>query len=415
MDKRRVVITGLGAVTPLGIGAEETWRAVCEGKSAAAKITKFDPANVGTQIAAEVRDFYPERFLDQKKLRRMDLFTQYAMVAAGMAVSDAGLAVSDGNAYRTGVVLGSAVGGISTLCRNISAAMDGNQDGVSHLLVPMYIPSAAASEISIALGARGPSRCLSTACATGSHCIGDAFRIIQHGEADVMLAGAAEASIVPVLIDSLCRLKASSTRNIEPERASRPFDLGRDGFVTGEGAGVLVLEELESARMRDAPIYAELAGFGSNIDAYHATRPDHESQGRCMTSALQDAGLSPRDVDYINAHGTSTRHNDRSETMAIELALGEWSKKVLVSSTKSMIGHLWSAAGAVEAIFSVLAIRDGVVPPTINYENPDPQCALDWVPNMARRADVRVAMSNSFGFGGMNGVLVFRRLGAVAA
>lgn len=415
MDKRRVVVTGLGAVTPLGIGAEESWRAVCEGKSAAAKITKFDPVNVGTQIAAEVHDFYPERFLDQKKLRRTDLFTQYAMVAAGMAVSDAGLTVTDETAYRTGVVLGSAVGGISTLCSNISAAMDGNGDGVSHLLVPMYIPSAAASEISIALGARGPSRCLSTACATGSHCIGDAFRIIQHGEADVMLAGAAEASIVPVLIDSLCRLKASSTRNLEPERASRPFDLGRDGFVTGEGAGVLVLEDLESARKRGARVYAELVGFGSNMDAYHATRPDHESQARCMMSALEDAALSPRDVDYINAHGTSTQRNDWSETRAIELALGEWSKEVLVSSTKSMIGHLWSAAGAVEAVFSVLAIRDGIVPPTINYENPDPQCTLDWVPNVSRRADIKVVMSNSFGFGGMNGVLVFGRLDAGAA
>lgn len=415
MDKRRVVITGLGAVTPLGVGVEETWRAVCAGKSAAAKITRFDPASVGTQIAAEVRDFHPERFLDQKKLRRTDLFTQFAMVAAAMAMSDSGLVVSDDNSHRTGVVLGSAVGGISTLCSNITAAMDGNRDGVSHLLVPMYIPSAAASEISIALGARGPSRCLSTACATGSHCVGDAFRMIQHGEADAMIAGAAEASIVPVLIDSLCRLKASSTRNLEPERASRPFDLGRDGFVTGEGAGVLILEDLETARKRGARIYAELVGFGSNIDAFHATRPDHESQARCMVSALEDAALSAREVDYINAHGTSTRHNDLSETRAMELALGEWSREVLVSSTKSMIGHLWSAAGAVEAIFSILAIRDGIVPPTINYEDPDPECKLDWVPNVARRADLKIVMSNSFGFGGMNGVLVFKRLDAGAA
>jgi 3-oxoacyl-[acyl-carrier-protein] synthase II len=409
MERRRVVITGLGAVTPLGIGAEESWRAVCEGRSAARKITRFDPAAVGTQIAAEIRDFHPERFLERKKIRRMDLFTQYAMAAAAMALLDSGVTVNDENAYRTGVILGSAVGGVSTLCSNIAASLDGNGDGVSHFLVPMYIPSAAASEISIALGARGPSRCLSTACATGSHCIGDAFRMIQHGEADTMVTGAAEASIVPVLIDSLCRLKASSTRNDQPERASRPFDLDRDGFVTGEGAGVLVLEDLETARSRSARIYAEIVGFGSNIDAYHATRPDHESQARCMRIALEDAGLSPEQVDYINAHGTSTRHNDWSEARAIEMALGEWSKKVLVSSTKSMIGHLWSAAGAVEAIFSVLAIRDGIVPPTINYENPDPKCTLDWVPNVARRVDLKLVMSNSFCFGGMNGVLVCKK------
>ena len=409
MDRRRVVITGAGAVTPLGIGAEESWQALCQGKSGVNRITRFDASAFGTQIAAEVKGFQPEDFLDRTRIRRTDLFTQYAMAAAQMAIDDAGLPISKSNAYRVGVILGTCVGGLITFARNIAALLEGGPDSVSPFLAPMFIPNMGASEIAITLGAKGPSRCISTACATGGHAIGDAFRFIQHGEADVMIAGGSEAGIVPILVASLCKLKATSTRNDEPQKASRPFDRNRDGFVTGEGAGVVILEELDTARRRGAKICAELVGFGSDVDAYHATKPDYESQARCMKLALDDAGISPREIDYINAHGTSTQLNDSAETRAIKLALGQHSKKVLVSSNKSMIGHLWGAAGAVEAVFTILTIRDSIVPPTINYEVPDPGCDLDYVPNVARKAEVEFALSNSFGFGGMNSVLVFKR------
>lgn len=409
MDRRRVVITGAGAVTPLGIGAEESWQALCQGKSGVNRITRFDASAFGTQIAAEVKGFQPEDFLDRTRIRRTDLFTQYAMTAAQMAIDDAGLPISKSNAYHVGVILGTCVGGLITFARNIAAFLEGGPDSVSPFLAPMFIPNMGASEIAIAFGAKGPSRCISTACATGGHAIGDAFRFIQHGEADVMIAGGSEAGIVPIFVASLCKLKATSTRNDEPQKASRPFDRNRDGFVTGEGAGVLILEELDTARRRGAKICAELVGFGSNVDAYHVTKADYESEARCMKLALDDAGLSPSNVNYINAHGTSTQLNDSDETRAINLALGQHSKKVLVSSNKSMIGHLWGAAGAVEAVFTILTIRDSIVPPTINYEVPDPGCDLDYVPNVARKAEVEFALSNSFGFGGMNSVLVFKR------
>ncbi|TET41229.1 MAG: beta-ketoacyl-[acyl-carrier-protein] synthase II [Dehalococcoidia bacterium] len=409
MDRRRVVITGAGAVTPLGIGAEESWQALCQGKSGVNRITRFDASSFGTQIAAEVKGFQPEDFLDSRRIRRTDLFTQYAMAAAQMAIDDAGLPISKSNAYHVGVILGTCVGGLITFARNIAAFLEGGLDSVSPFLAPMFIPNMGASEIAIAFGAKGPSRCISTACATGGHAIGDAFRFIQHGEADVMIAGGSEAGIVPIFVASLCKLKATSTRNDEPQKASRPFDRNRDGFVTGEGAGVLILEELDTARRRGAKICAELVGFGSNVDAYHATKPDYESQAWCMKLALDDAGISPREIDYINAHGTSTQLNDSAETRAIKLALGQHSKKVLVSSNKSVIGHLWGAAGAVEAVFTILTMRDSIVPPTINYEVPDPECDLDYVPNVARKAEVEFALSNSFGFGGMNSVLVFKR------
>jgi len=409
MDRRRVVITGAGAVTPLGIGAEESWQALCQGKSGVNRITRFDASSFGTQIAAEVKGFQPEDFLDSRRIRRTDLFTQYAMAAAQMAIDDAGLPISKSNAYHVGVILGTCVGGLITFARNIAAFLEGGLDSVSPFLAPMFIPNMGASEIAITLGAKGPSRCISTACATGGHAIGDAFRFIQHGEADVMIAGGSEAGIVPIFVASLCKLKATSTRNDEPQKASRPFDRNRDGFVTGEGAGVLILEELDTARRRGAKICAELVGFGSNVDAYHATKPDYESQAWCMKLALDDAGISPREIDYINAHGTSTQLNDSAETRAIKLALGQHSKKVLVSSNKSVIGHLWGAAGAVEAVFTILTMRDSIVPPTINYEVPDPECDLDYVPNVARKAEVEFALSNSFGFGGMNSVLVFKR------
>jgi len=410
MERRRVVITGVGAVTPLGTGTEKSWQALRQGKSGVAKITRFDASDFATQIAAEVHDFNPADFLDKKRIRRTDLFAQYAIAAMRMAVGDSGLAIDGGNEHRVGVIIGTCVGGISTLCSNITTLVEGKMEAISRFLASMFIPSAGANEISVALGAKGPSRTVSTACATGGHAIGDACRLIQHGDADAMIAGAAEASIVPIFIWSLSTLGASSTRNDEPERASRPFDKNRDGFVTGEGAGVVVLEELEMAKRRGANIYGELAGFGSNIDAYHATKPDYMSQARCIRSALADAAISPSQVDYVNAHGTATQLNDSSETKAIKLALGKHSNKVLVSSNKSMIGHLWSAAGTVEVIFTLLAMRDSIIPPTINYETPDPECDLDYVPNVARRAEIEYALSNSFGFGGMNSVLVFKKL-----
>ena len=408
MNRRRVAITGVGAVTPLGIGAEESWQALCQGKSGVIRITRFDASAFGTQIDAEVQDFHAEDFLDRKRIRRTDLFSQYAMAAARMAIGDSGIVIGENNADRIGVVLGSCLGGIGTLCRNIASLVEGKLEGISRFLAAMCTPSAGASEISIALGIKGPSRAISTACATGGHSIGDAFRFIQYGEADVMVAGGAEASIVPTFICSLAKLGASSTRNNEPEKASRPFDKNRDGFVTGEGAGIVILEELDMARKRGAKIYAELLGFGSSIDAYHATKPDYKTQARCIRLAIDDAGILPGHIGYINAHGTSTPLNDSAETKAIKLALGEHSKNVLISSNKSMIGHLWSAAGAVEAIFTVLAMRDSIVPPTINYDSPDPECDLDYVPNTARKAEVEFALSDSFGFGGMNSVLVFK-------
>ena len=409
MDRRRVVITGVGAVTPLGIGVEESWQALCRGKSGVRRITCFDASALETQIAAEVKDFQPEDFLNKKTIRRTDLFTQYAIAATQMAINDSRIAINGNNACHTGVILGTCVGGLVTFWKNMTAFLEGGPDNISPFLAPMFIPNMAASEISIAFGVKGPSRCINTACATGSHVIGDAFRFIQNNEADVMIAGGAEAGIVSIFIGSLCKLKALSIRNNEPEKASRPFDKNRDGFVVGEGAGVVILEELESARRRGAKIYAELAGCGSNIDAYNTIKPDYESQARCMKLALKDAGILPNQVDYINAHGTATQLNDSAETRGIKLVLGQHSKKVLISSNKSMIGHLWGAAGAVEAIFTILAIRDSIAPPTINYEVPDPECDLDYVPNIARKAEVEFTLSNSFGFGGMNSVLVFKK------
>jgi len=408
MNRRRVVITGVGAITSLGIGAEESWQALCQGKSGVIRITRFDASAFETQIAAQVQDFHAEDFLDTKRIKRTDLFTQYALAATQMAIGDSRIVIGENNAHRIGAILGSCVGGIGTLCRNIAALAEGKLEDISPFLASMFIPSAAANEVTLALGIKGPSRGVSTACATGSHAIGDAFRFIQHGEADAMIAGGAEAGIVPIFICSLSKLKASSTRNNEPEKASRPFDRNRDGFVTGEGAGIVILEELGMAEKRGAKIYAELVGFGSTTDASHATRPDYKTQARCIRLAIDDAGISPGQVAYVNANGTSTRLNDLAETKAIKLALGEHSKKVLISSNKSMIGHLWSAAGAVEAIFTVLAMRDSIVPPTINYDSPDPECDLDYVPNIARKAEVEFALSNSFGFGGMNSVLVFK-------
>lgn len=407
--KRRVVITGLGAVTPLATGVEESWRKLCQGKSGVTRITKFDPSGFNVQIAAELKDFHPEDFLDKKKIRRTDPFIQYALVAARMAIDDAGLTINGNNASRVGVVLGSCAGGMNMYGKNLCALCNEGPEKVSPFFIPGFIANMAVGEVSMDFGIRGPSKCVVTACATGSNCIGDAFRLIQYDEADAMIAGGSDAYILPIAIAGFDKMRALSRRNSEPEKASRPFDKDRDGFIIGEGAGVVILEEMESAVRRGAKIYAELVGYGSNIDSFHITEPDWENQARCLKLALSDAVISPSDVDYINAHGTSTAINDVSETKAIKAALGEHSKKVPISSNKSMLGHLLGAAGGVEAIFTVLTIRDGIIPPTINYETPDPECDLDYVPNIARKAQVNIALSNSFGFGGVNATLVFRK------
>jgi len=407
--KRRVVITGLGAITPLATGVEESWRKLCQGKSGVARITKFDPSGFNVQIAAELKDFHPEDFLDKKKIRRTDPFIQYALVAARMAIDDAGFNINGNNASRVGVVLGSCAGGMNMFGKNLFALRDEGPEKVSPFFIPGFITNMAAGEVSMDFGARGPSKCVVTACATGSNCIGDALRLIQYDEADAMIAGGSDAYILPIAVAGFDKMRALSRRNNEPEKASRPFDKDRDGFVIGEGAGVVILEEMESAVRRGAKIYAELVGYGSNIDSFHITEPDWENQARCLKLALSDAAISPSDVDYINAHGTSTAANDVSETKAIKAALGEHSKKVPISSNKSMFGHLLGATGAVEAIFTVLTIRDVIIPPTINYDTPDPECDLDYVPNIARKAQVNIALSNSFGFGGVNATLVFRK------
>ncbi len=407
--RRRVVITGLGALTPLAIGAEESWQKLCQGRSGVARITKFDASDSKVQIAAEIKDFHPEDFLDRKKVRRTDPFIQYALAATRMAMDDSGLVIDENNACRVGVVLGSSAGGMTTYEKNLLALYDEGADKVSPFFIPGFIANMAAGEVAMAVGVKGPSKCVVTACASSSHCIGDSLRLIQYGEADAMIAGGGDAYILPVAIAGFDRMRALSRRNDEPERASRPFDKDRDGFVTGEGAGVIILEEMQSAMRRGARVYAELIGYGSNIDGIHITEPDFENQARCLKLAMSDAAVAPSDIGYINAHGTSTGLNDACETKAIKAALGEHSRKVPVSSNKSMIGHLLGASGAVEAVFTVLTIRDSIIPPTINYDTPDPECDLDYVPNLARKAQVNTALSNSFGFGGANAALVFKK------
>ncbi|MDH5364776.1 MAG: beta-ketoacyl-ACP synthase II, partial [Dehalococcoidia bacterium] len=373
------------------------------------RITKFDPTGFKTQIAAELKDFHPEDFLDRKKIRRTDPFIQYALVATRIALDDSGLIINDSNADRVGIVVGTCVGGMTTYETNLFTLREEGPDKVSPFFIPGFLPNMAAGEISIVFGAKGASKCVVTACATGSHAIGDAFRLIQYGEADAVIAGGSDAYILPVGIAGLNKMGAISRRNDEPERASRPFDKNRDGFVIGEGAGIVILEEMESAIKRGGKIYAELVGYGSNIDGFHITEPDWGNQAKCIKLALDDAAISPGDIDYINTHGTATFLNDIAETKAIKAALGEHAGKVPVSSNKSMIGHLLAGAGAVEAIFTVLTIRDGIIPPTINYDTPDPECDLDYVPNVARKAEVNTALSNSFGFGGANATLVFKK------
>ncbi len=411
MENRRVVITGVGAVTPVGNTAEEFWSALLAGKSGIGPITRFDTTGYPTRIAGEVRGFEPLKYIDKKDDRKFDPFLKFAIACAVMAVEDADLKVDKVDGNRFGVLVGSGIGGIGTLLDSHVTLLEKGPDRVSPFFIPMLIINMASGLISMRFGAKGPNSSVVTACATGNHAIGDAMRIIQRGDADVMIAGGAEAIILPLTIAGFCQMKAMSTRNDEPTKASRPFDAERDGFVCGEGGGLLVLESLEHAVKRDARIYAEVIGYGMTGDAHHMTAPDPEGDGaaRAMAAALRDAALEPSAVGYINAHGTSTPYNDKFETMAIKRVFGEHARKLAVSSTKSMTGHLLGAAGGIEAIATALAIHHGILPPTINYEKPDPDCDLDYIPNVARKQDVEVALSNAFGFGGTNATLAFKK------
>jgi 3-oxoacyl-[acyl-carrier-protein] synthase II len=399
----------MGIVSPLGTGVEEYWQSLVAGKSGVGHITQFDTDGFRVRIAAEVKDFDPTAYIDKKSARRMDRFAQLSVAAAKLAVADAAVDIS-ADPYNVGTYIASGIGGVKTFERETGVLLNKGPDRVSPLFIPMEIANMASAQVSIELGARGPVSTVCTACAASSNAIGDAFEIIKRGAASVMLAGGSEAAITPVGIAAFAAMRALSERNDEPEKASRPFDLGRDGFVMGEGAAVLVLEELERAEERGAKIYAEVAGYGMSGDAYHisAPEPSGEAQARAMTNALNEAGLDPSQVDYINAHGTSTPIGDEIETRVIKAALGDHAKRVAISSTKSMMGHCLGASGALEAAACILAIERGIVPPTINLENPDPECDLDYVPNQARKQEVRVAASNSFGFGGHNVTLVFR-------
>lgn len=409
--KRRVVVTGLGLVIPNGIGVGTAWKNVCEGKSGIGPITRFDTNGFETKIAGEVRDFNPERYIEKKEIKKMDLFVLYALAATQEALEDANLTITPENAEQIGVIVGTGLGGLPTLEKYHQVLLEKGPGRISPFFIPTLIANMAAGQIAIRFGAKGPNTCLVTACATGAHSIGDAFRAIQYGDAEAMIAGGTEANLTPLTVGGFNAMKALSTRNDEPEKASRPFEKNRDGFVVAEGAGILILEELEYALKRNAKVYGEVVGYGYTGDAYHITAPSPGGEGaaRCMRMALRDAGEKPEEIDYINAHGTSTSLNDLTETEAIKTVFGEHAHKVPISATKSMTGHLLGAAGSTEAIFTLLAIRDGILPPTINYEEPDPQCDLDYVPNVARRQPVAVAISNAFGFGGTNATLVFRK------
>lgn len=408
---RRVVITGIGMVSPLGIGTTENWSGLIEGRSGIIKITRFDTTDYSTTIAGEVKNFDPAAFIPKKEIKKMDLFIHYAIAASDFAIQDSGLKIDSSNANRTGVYIGSGIGGFGIIEATHKALLEGGPRKISPFFIPASIVNLASGWVSIRHGAKGPNSATCTACTTGAHAIGDAYKIIARGDADVMIAGGSEGCITPLGIGGFCAMRALSTRNDEPEKASRPFDSGRDGFVMGEGAGVLILESLESAQKRNARIYAEVVGYGMTGDAFHITAPSEDGDGaiRVMQVTIQDAGISPREVDYINAHGTSTPFNDRAETMAIKKVFGDHAKKLAVSSTKSMTGHLLGAAGGLEGAIMALAIYHQTAPPTINLDNPDPECDLDYVPHRSRKMEIRYALSNSFGFGGTNGALMFKR------
>jgi 3-oxoacyl-[acyl-carrier-protein] synthase II len=409
--KKRVVVTGLGLVTPVGIGVQESWEALCQGKSGIGPITRFDASGYKTRIAGEVKGFKPEDFVPQKMIRRLDVFIHYALAAARMASEQARLQITPELAPWVGVITGSGLGGLRTIEETHKVLLSRGPDRISPFFIPMIIANMAPGQIAIELGAKGPNLSLETACAAGAHAIGDSFKLIQRGAAKAMFCGGVESVITPLAVGGFNAMRALSTRNDAPEKASRPFDQGRDGFVMGEGSGIMLLEDLEFALERGASILGEIAGYGLTGDAYHMTAPSPDGDGaiRCMQMALSDAGLAPQEVQYINAHGTSTELNDAAETMAIKAVFREHSARLAVSSTKSMTGHLLGGAGGVEAVFSVLAILNGTIPPTINYETPDPDCDLDYVPNQARKADLSCVLSNSFGFGGTNAVLIFKK------
>ena len=409
---RRVVVTGVGAVSSLGTGVDKNWSALTEGQSGIDLITRFDASDLPAQIAGEVKDFEPTDFIDKKEVKKMDLFIQYALAAADMAMADSGLKITDENAERVGVLVGSGLGGLPAIEKYHDVLNKSGYKRVSPFFIPMLIINLAPGQISIRFGAKGPNVSSVSACATGTHSIGDAYHMIKRGDADAMIAGGTESTITPLGVSGFCVMKALSTRNDDPKAASRPFDKDRDGFIMAEGAGIVILEEYESAVKRGAKIYGELCGYGLTSDAHHLTAPAPEGEGaaRCMKMAMKGAGVNPEDVDYINAHGTSTPFNDLFETMAIKTALGDHAKSVMVSSTKSMTGHGLGAAGALEAVYCLKAMETGIVPPTINLQNPSEECDLDYVPNTARQADVKIAMSNSLGFGGTNATLLFKKI-----
>ncbi|MGB9497136.1 MAG: beta-ketoacyl-ACP synthase II [Dissulfuribacterales bacterium] len=410
-QSRRVVVTGLGLLCPLGIGVEASWANLTAGKSGIGPVTRFDTKDYPSRIAGEVKDFEPVDFMPKKLVKRVDPFVRLGLAAAQMAIEDAGLEIPEDKASRAGVITGCGLGGLGSIEYYRDVLVNKGPKRVSPFFIPMAIPNMASGQISIMCGAKGPNTVVCTACAAGSHAIGDAFKTIQRGAADVMICGGTESVITPLAFAGFSNMKALSIRNEKPEQASRPFDKERDGFIIGEGAGILIIEEINHALERGADIRAEIIGYGLTGDAYHITAPPEDGEGgaRCMSMALEDAGLSYRDIDYINAHGTSTPLNDLCETRAIKTVFKDRAREIPVSSTKSMTGHLLGGAGGVEAIFCIKTIEDGIIPPTINYEIPDPECDLDYVPNRARSQSVDVVMSNSFGFGGTNAVLIFRR------
>lgn len=411
MAKRRVVVTGTGLVTPLGTGTDKSWQNICAGKSGVSHITRFDVSDYGVKIAAEVKDFNPVDFIEPKTAKHLDLFVQYAVVAAGMSLEQSGLTIDDNNANRVGVFTGNGIGGLTSIEKTHKTLMEKGPRRVTPFFIPMAISNMSAGQVSILYGAKGPNLSVTTACAAGTHAVGEAFRSISRGDCDVAITGGSEATICPLAVSGFNSMKALSQRNDQPEKASRPFDKDRNGFVISEGAGMMILEELEYAKARGAKIFAEVVGFGLSGDGYHMAAPPADGNGavRCMQMALADAGLAPEDIDYINAHGTSTPLNDVVETGAIKTVFGEHARRLAISSTKSMTGHMLGGAGGIESVFLALAIADQIIPPTINLETPDPECDLDYVPNTARETSIRAAISNSFGFGGTNAVLAMQR------
>ncbi len=410
-SKRRVVVTGLGAVSPLGLNVQETWKGLLEGRSGIGAVTRFDIKGYPSQIAGEVKNFQLDQWVAKKEQKKMDTFIHYAMAAGKMAMADSGLTVNEENADRVGVIVSAGIGGLPGIEEQHSIILNRGPTRVSPFFIPMVIPNLAAGHLGIEIGARGPNLCITTACSTGAHSIGEAMRYIRDDICDAVVAGGSESVICPLALGGFASMRALSTRNSEPTRASRPFDKDRDGFVLGEGGGIMVLESLETAQKRGARIYCEIVGYGLNCDAYHMTNPSEGGTGaaKCMAMAIKDAGMNPEQIDYVNAHGTSTGAGDVAETLALKLAFKDAAKKIWISSTKSMTGHLLGAAGGLEAVISVLSLRDNAVPPTINLENPDAQCDLDYVPNTAREKRMTAVLSNSFGFGGTNATLIFKR------